>query len=71
MSILEAAQTGDRRRVLMALRDKLAETLDSKDSARDIASNSKRLMEVLAEIESLPVEEAKSPLDKARRKGKR
>ncbi len=66
MSILEAVRTGDRRTALTALRDKLAETLDAKDSARDIASNSKRLMEVLAELDALPDERPGNPLDKAR-----
>lgn len=66
MTILEAVRTNDRRAALIALRDKLAETLDAKDSARDIASNSKRLMEVLAELDALPPEEAASPLDRAR-----
>lgn len=69
MTILEAVRTNDRRTALVALRDKLAETLDSKDSARDIASNSKRLMEVMREIDALPDPEADaSPLDAARKK---
>ena len=68
MTILDAVRSGDRRTALEALRDKLAETLDSKDSARDIASNSKRLMEVLAELDALPDEAAASPLDRAKGK---
>lgn len=69
MTILEAVRTNDRRTVLGALAEKLAETLDSKDSARDIASNSKRLMEVMAEIDALPDPEGEaSPLDAARKK---
>lgn len=67
MTVLEAVRTGDRRAALVALRDRLAETLDSKDSARDIASNSKRLMEVLDALDALPDEAAASPLDRARR----
>ena len=39
------------------------------DSARDIAALSKRLMEVMAEIDALPDPEAESsPLDAAKRK---
>ena len=52
--LLEAARSGDKRKTLIALRDKLAETIDNCDSGRDMAANSKRLMEVMAELESLP-----------------
>jgi len=53
-NLLEAAKSGDKRATLIALRDKLAETIQNCDSGRDMASNSKRLMEVMAEIEALP-----------------
>lgn len=66
MTLVEAVKTGSHRAILIALLYKLAEMIDSKDSARDIASNSKRLMEVLAELDALPPEEAASPLDRAR-----
>ena len=56
MNLTEAAKSGDKRATLIALRDKLAETIDNCDSGRDMAANSKRLMEVMAEIESLPDE---------------
>ena len=62
MTVLEAVRTGDRRASLIALRDAVAETIDAKDSARDIAALSKRLMEVMAEIDSAeadPVEAAR------------
>lgn len=52
--LLEAARSGDKRRTLIALRDKLAETIDNCESGRDMAANSKRLMEVMAELEALP-----------------
>ena len=69
MTLLEAVRTGDRRTALVALRDAVAETIDAKDSARDIAALSKRLMEVMAEIDALPDPEAgASPLDAARKK---
>ncbi|MBQ2176987.1 MAG: hypothetical protein II453_18680 [Alphaproteobacteria bacterium] len=53
-SLVEAAKSGDKRATLIALRDILAKTIEECDSGRDMASNSKRLMEVMAEIESLP-----------------
>ncbi len=54
MGLIEAAKSGDKRATLMALRDKLAETIANCESGRDMAANSKRLMEVMAELESLP-----------------
>ena len=54
MSLLEAAQSGDKRKTLIALRDKIAETIENCDSGRDIAANSKRLMEVMSELDELP-----------------
>lgn len=58
--LLQAAKSGDKRATLIALRDKLAETIQNCDSGRDMASNSKRLMEVMAEIEALPSEGKKT-----------
>lgn len=52
--LLDAAKSGDKRKTLLALRDKIAETIENCDSGRDIAANSKRLMEVMAEIDELP-----------------
>ena len=54
MGLLDAAKSGDKRATLLALRDKLAETIENCESGRDMAANSKRLMEVMAEIEALP-----------------
>lgn len=54
MNLVDAAKSGNKRDTLIALRDKLAETIQNCDSGRDMASNSKRLMEVMAELESLP-----------------
>ena len=65
MSLLEAAKSGDKRATLIALRDKLAETIENCESGRDMAANSKRLMEVMAELEALPdpkvIKESKLP----------
>ena len=55
-NLIDAAKSGDKRATLIALRDKLAETIQNCESGRDMASNSKRLMEVMAEIEALPSE---------------
>ena len=54
MNLIEAAKSGNKRDTLIALRDKLAETIEKCESGRDMAANSKRLMEVMAEIEALP-----------------
>lgn len=53
-NLIEAAASGDKRATLIALRDKLAETIQNCESGRDMASNTKRLMEVMAELETLP-----------------
>ena len=58
-NLVDAAKSGDKRATLIALRDKLAQTIQDCDSGRDMASNSKRLMEVMAELEALPNPEAK------------
>lgn len=53
---MQAAKSGDKRATLVALRDKLAETIQNCDSGRDMASNSKRLMEVISEIEQIDID---------------
>ena len=53
-TLTEAAKSGDKRATLIALRDKIAETIENCESGRDMAANSKRLMEVMAELEALP-----------------
>ena len=68
-NLVSATQSGDRRRTLVALRDRIAETIDSCESGRDMAALSKRLMEVMDEIDSMPSEvEEGTPLARARRK---
>ena len=52
--LVDAAKSGDKRATLIALRDKLAETIENCESGRDMAANSKRLMEVMSELEALP-----------------
>ena len=53
-TLTEAVQTNDRRATLVALRDSIAATIDGTESGRDIAALSKRLMEVLQELDALP-----------------
>ncbi len=69
-SLVDAAKSGDKRATLMALRDKLAQTIENCDSGRDMAANSKRLMEVMAELEAMPDPKAKtvSKHDRIKRK---
>jgi len=53
-NLVDAAASGDKRETLIALRDILANTIQNCESGRDMASNTKRLMEVMAELEALP-----------------
>ena len=53
MGMEQAVKTNDRRKILVATRDKIAETMDKTDSGRDIAALSKRLMEVCAELDAI------------------
>lgn len=53
-TLLDAVKSGNKRETLIALRDKIAETIDKCESGRDMAANSKRLMEVIAELEMMP-----------------
>lgn len=64
--LVKSAQSGDRRATLEALRDKLAAAIANSESGRDVAALSKRLMEVMDEIERLPRDRSESPLARAR-----
>ena len=52
--LLDAVRESDKRGMLIALRDSIAETIDNTSSGRDMAALSKRLMEVYDAIEALP-----------------
>ena len=65
MSVLEAAQSGDRRKVLEAMRDTLAAALDSADPAVQ-AQISGQLRQVLKDLAELPEVKATSPLETAK-----
>lgn len=66
--LAEAAKTNNRRDTLIALRDQLADAIDNCESGRDIAALSKRLMEVMGELDSIPdpSSQTKSAAQKAR-----
>ena len=67
MSITEAAKSGNKRETLEELRDLIAKQLEACESGRDMAALSKRLMEVIGELEALPDPNAgKSKLQNAR-----
>lgn len=69
-NLIDAAKSGDKRATLIALRDILASTIQNCESGRDMASNTKRLMEVMAELETLPdpAEKKVSKHDRLKRK---
>jgi hypothetical protein len=57
VSVARAAESGDSLAALTALRDRLAHQLDETRSARDVASLSRQLSAVLAQIENTPKRE--------------
>lgn len=52
-AVVEAAQAGDRRALLVSVRDALAAAIDAGPLPRDLLALSKRLLEVVAEIDAL------------------
>ena len=65
-TIEDAVKSGDRLKTLIAVRDNIARTLDTTCSGRDTAQLSRRLLEVVDEIESINRKEVnQSPLKKA------
>lgn len=54
MTLEDAAQSGDSRRLLEELRDRLAGDIDQCSSARDTASLSARLTDVVRQLETMP-----------------
>ena len=65
--LVKAAKSGSKRETLEALRDKLACSIQECESGRDVAALSKRLMEVMNEIDTLPKPKGDSPLARAKR----
>lgn len=68
--VATAARSGDKRKTLIALRNNLAVQIDDCKSGRDAAALSKRLIEVINELETLPEPNVKyqNPVQKARAK---
>lgn len=74
MSVLSAAQSGERLKALIALRDSLAQSIDDCESLRDLAALSRQLTDVLKQIDELePDVKAGDPVDElaARRAARR
>lgn len=66
--LLAAVQKGNKRQTLVELRDEIASTIEACESGRDMAALSKRLMEVIEEIDAIDAreEEHENPLQRAR-----
>lgn len=70
-TLVQAAKKNSRRDTLVALRDKLAAAIDDCESGRDIAALSKRLMEVMGELDALPdPNNGKNPAQMARERAR-
>jgi len=68
-NLKKAAVTNNRRDTLIALRDTLADSIDGCESGRDMAALSKRMMEVIEEIDKIPdPESSKSAIRKMQKK---
>lgn len=61
--LLDAVRSGDKRVMLEALRDDVAETIEDTKSGRDMAALSKRLMEICEAIDALPSPQSTNPVD--------
>jgi len=64
-SVAAAASGGTSRELLVSLRDMIARDLDAGVAARDLASLSKRLMEITREIEALDAASNKDGVSRA------
>lgn len=62
-NLIESARSGDRGDALRDLRDLLAATIATCDSARDVAALSRQLTDVLKQIEELPADREVSASD--------
>jgi outer membrane biosynthesis protein TonB len=64
MTVAQAADSGSRRDLLIAMRSRIATTVDdSKTPARDLAALSRRLQEIGKELEALDAEEGQESED--------
>jgi len=53
-SVVKAFESGDRKRTLNAMALKIADTIDSCESARDIPALTKRMVEIMDSIDKCP-----------------
>ena len=71
-ALLDAVQSNDKRKALMAMRDETAVAIEKTTSGRDKAALIKRLMEVMSELEALPEPGAKkNPAQAARSRARK
>lgn len=69
--LTEAVASGDRRRALTALRDRLAEEIEGSRSSMAIAPMAKQLTDVLKELDGLPIPGEVSRVDELARRAAR
>ena len=69
-ALLEAAKSGDRRKLLVAMRDRLAYMLDKTDSGRDVAAIARNLNIISKELDGMPDPDADAadPVERMRKK---
>ena len=66
-SVTEAAERGTQRELLVAMRARIAKTVeDAGTPARDLAALTKRLMEVVREIEALDLRDEQEAAERER-----
>lgn len=53
-SVVKAFESGDRKRTLVAMATKIADTIDECESARDIPALTKRMVEMMDAIDKCP-----------------
>ena len=64
MDVLNAAESGEEKALLIALRDAVATAIDDNPPARDLASLSRRLIEISRELKALEQEETEAQDDR-------
>ena len=58
--LLTAVRSNDKRRMLAELRDQIAKTIEGCESGRDMAALSKRIMEIVEDIEDIDAAKAEA-----------
>ena len=58
-TVTQAAKSGDQKQLLIALRDRIAKTVEDPETpARDLAALSRRLMEISKDLRGIEMQEA-------------